>query len=308
MRRRGAQPRTVQRRRRACLGARPRCAAAARGLPPSATTAAPRPAASLRSAVAAQADAVVLAPHGAAAGARLGVQVALALQAAELLARAGQAAQLAVLVHGVADPVDARVLRGGMGCRERRWARRQGAGPEARKLLSTRPTFAAHASRAAAAAFSAPLHFYELNTAAGRCGCSVAVSLWHTPCTACCPPIAPKRPVDVMHCPPLLSVECELSAAHDRMTVAAAGRRRRGSDRRGGCPLQAARCPCAGRAMRCSLQNPGAAHNRALPPRGPSAHCPGAPCGWPCARGPPGSPRSTCTPRPAQVGGQGGAG
>lgn len=41
------------------------------------------------------------------------VQVALAAQAAVLLARAGQAAQLAVLVHGVADPVDARVLGGG---------------------------------------------------------------------------------------------------------------------------------------------------------------------------------------------------
>jgi len=37
--------------------------------------------------------------------------MALALQAAELLAGAGEAAQLAVLVHGVDDPVDARVLQ-----------------------------------------------------------------------------------------------------------------------------------------------------------------------------------------------------
>jgi hypothetical protein len=38
--------------------------------------------------------------------------VALAAQAAVLLAGAGEAAQLAVLVHGVADPVGASVLQG----------------------------------------------------------------------------------------------------------------------------------------------------------------------------------------------------
>jgi hypothetical protein len=51
--------------------------------------------------------------------------VAGAAQAAVLLAGRGQAAQLAVLVHGVADPVDAGVLRGRRGGRGaeglRRW-------------------------------------------------------------------------------------------------------------------------------------------------------------------------------------------
>ena len=37
--------------------------------------------------------------------------VALVTEAAELLAGAGQAAQLAVLVHWVHDPVDPRVLQ-----------------------------------------------------------------------------------------------------------------------------------------------------------------------------------------------------
>ena len=77
-----------------------------------AVPAAPAPAPCLpRSAVAAQRDAVVLAPDGAARGARLVVEVPLAAQAAVGLARGGQAAQLAVLVHGVDNPVDARVLR-----------------------------------------------------------------------------------------------------------------------------------------------------------------------------------------------------
>jgi hypothetical protein len=48
------------------------------------------------------------------------VEVAPALQAAELAAGGGEAAQLAVLVHWVADPVDARVLQGeGRGRRRR---------------------------------------------------------------------------------------------------------------------------------------------------------------------------------------------
>lgn len=68
-----------------------------------------------RLAVAAQDNGVVLAPHGAAAGAGLVVEVALAHQAAVLLAGAGQAALLAVLVHGVADPVDTGVLQGKAG-------------------------------------------------------------------------------------------------------------------------------------------------------------------------------------------------
>ncbi len=56
---------------------------------------------------------------GAALGwAGLVVPVAGAAQAPVLLAGAGQAAQLAVLVHGVADPVDAGVL----------WGRQAGTG------------------------------------------------------------------------------------------------------------------------------------------------------------------------------------
>jgi len=43
--------------------------------------------------------------------------MALALEATVLLASAGQAAQLAVLVHGVGDPVNARVITDCLVCR-----------------------------------------------------------------------------------------------------------------------------------------------------------------------------------------------
>ena len=60
--------------------------------------------------VAAEALQVVALPDRAPARAALRVQVALALEAAVLAARRRDAPHLTVLVRGVADPVDARVL------------------------------------------------------------------------------------------------------------------------------------------------------------------------------------------------------
>lgn len=62
--------------------------------------------------VAAEDLGVVVLPGGAAGGAGLGVEVSLAVEAAVLAAGAGDAADLAVLVGGVADPVRTRVLQG----------------------------------------------------------------------------------------------------------------------------------------------------------------------------------------------------
>lgn len=53
---------------------------------------------------------IVLLPHSASRGAQLGSGVPLVVQPAVLAAGAGEAAQLAVLVHGVTNPVDARVV------------------------------------------------------------------------------------------------------------------------------------------------------------------------------------------------------
>lgn len=60
--------------------------------------------------VAAEDLGVVVLPGRAAGGARLRVEVALAMQAAVLAAGAGDAADLTVLVGGVADPVRTGVL------------------------------------------------------------------------------------------------------------------------------------------------------------------------------------------------------
>lgn len=61
--------------------------------------------------VATQGDAVAPLPVGTAGGASLVGGVALGAQAAVALASGGQATQLTVLVHRVADPVDAGILQ-----------------------------------------------------------------------------------------------------------------------------------------------------------------------------------------------------
>ena len=70
----------------------------------------PMQASSRQSSVALERDSVVALPCGAPGWSDLVCSVTLDTQATMVLARAGQAAQLSVLVHRVHNPVHARVL------------------------------------------------------------------------------------------------------------------------------------------------------------------------------------------------------